>query len=103
LIKDSTVDKETLVPQQEYSLYSEYEDGLVEEGTAKMCHQKIKLVHSADNKFIENDRVPEDVQDLWNAWTSAVLTTPLPSYNGDKTSGKRRKTFLKRWKYTERT
>jgi hypothetical protein len=52
--KDSTIDHETPVSQHEDSLYySESEERIVEEGMAKICHHRIKLGLSADNKFIE--------------------------------------------------
>jgi hypothetical protein len=41
---DCTIDYETLVFQHKDSLYySEPEEEIVEEGTAYICHQKIKL------------------------------------------------------------
>jgi len=57
--EDPTIDNETLVSQHTDALnYSESEEGIVEKGTAKICHQKIKLGLSADNKFIDNNHVP---------------------------------------------
>jgi len=36
----------------------------MEEGTGKMCHQKIKLGLYADNKFTDNNQVSDDVKNL---------------------------------------
>jgi hypothetical protein len=42
--------------------------------------------HSAVNKSKDNEHFPGDVEDICNAWTSAVPGTSLPSCNSDKTS-----------------
>ena len=98
------IDNETLISQHEDSpYYSEFEvEGIMEEGTGKMCHQKIKLGLYADNKFTDNNQVSDDVKNLWNAWTSAVLSRSLASYCADKTSGKCRRPFSKRWKWLQK-
>jgi len=50
---DCTINNKTLVSQHKNSLYySETEGEIVEEGMAKICHQKMKLGLSTD-KFIE--------------------------------------------------
>jgi len=38
----------------------------VGEETAKICHWKIKLELSADNKFIDSGHFPGDVKDIYN-------------------------------------
>jgi hypothetical protein len=64
-----TVDCETLVPQHKNCLYYSVseEEEIVDEGKAKICHQKIKLGHSADNKSVGNDHFPDDEEGIWNA------------------------------------
>ena len=59
-----TVDCETLVPQHKNCLYYSVseEEEIVDEGKAKICNQKIKLGLSADNKSIDNDYFPDDVE-----------------------------------------
>jgi hypothetical protein len=42
--EDCTIDCETLVAQhKDYLYYSESKEEIVEEGTAYICHQKIKI------------------------------------------------------------
>jgi hypothetical protein len=64
-----TVDCETVVCQHKDCLYysESKEEGIVDEGKTKICHQKIKLGLSADNLSIDNDHFPDDVEDICNA------------------------------------
>ena len=77
-----------------YYSESEEEEEIVNEGKATICLQKIKLGISADNKSIDNDHFPDDVEGICNAWTSAVPDISLPFYNADKISGKCRKSVV---------
>jgi hypothetical protein len=64
-----TVDCETVVCQhKDCTYYSESEEEeIVNEGKATICLQKIKLGISADNKSIDNDHFPDDVEGICNA------------------------------------
>jgi len=50
-----------------YYSESEEEEEIVNEGKATICLQKIKLGISADNKSIDNDHFPDDVEGICNA------------------------------------
>jgi len=61
-----SVDCETLVSQHKRFLYisESEEEERVGEGKANICHQKKKLGISADNKPIDSNKFPDDMEGI---------------------------------------